>query len=55
MILADGKIEAVGSAESVLSDSSLFAPQIARLFPGSGWLTVEDALNGLAKVQTAAI
>jgi hypothetical protein len=26
---------------------SLFAPQVARLFPGTGWLTVEDALGGL--------
>jgi len=29
------------------SPRPLFAPQVARLFPGTGWLTVEDALAGL--------
>ena len=29
------------------SAASAFTPQIARLFPGTGWLTVEDALRGL--------
>jgi energy-coupling factor transporter ATP-binding protein EcfA2 len=51
MIMDEGKIEASGSAESVLAASPIFAPQIARLFPGSGWLTVEDALKGLAKLE----
>ena len=55
MMMADGKIEASGSAESVLADSPHFASQIARLFPGSGWLTVTDALNGLLKTQETHI
>jgi energy-coupling factor transporter ATP-binding protein EcfA2 len=55
MILADGKIEATGSAESVLADSPLFASQIARIFPGRGWLTVDDALNGLTKNKESPI
>jgi hypothetical protein len=32
----------------VMGTSPLFAPQVARLFPGRGWLTVEDALPHLA-------
>jgi energy-coupling factor transport system ATP-binding protein len=55
MIMTGGKIEASGSAQSVLADSPSFSPQIARLFPGSGWLTVDDALNGLPKLQANAV
>jgi energy-coupling factor transport system ATP-binding protein len=51
MILSEGKIEAHGSVERVLAGSEVFAPQIARLFPGTGWMTVEDAVTGLAKLQ----
>jgi energy-coupling factor transporter ATP-binding protein EcfA2 len=49
MVMANGKIEASGLPGSVLVDSPLFASQVARLFPGSNWLTVDDALNGLNK------
>lgn len=52
MIMAEGKIETSGSVESVLANSPTFAPEIARLFPGSGWLTVDDAFDGLSKMQT---
>ncbi len=51
LILAEGKIEAYGSLVEVLSSSATFAPEIARLFPGSGWLTVGDAVDGLARMQ----
>jgi energy-coupling factor transport system ATP-binding protein len=51
MIMSEGKIEASGSVQGVLADSKFFAPQIARLFPGSGWLTLDDALTGLAELQ----
>lgn len=47
LILSEGELIADGSAEDVLGASPLFAPQVARLFPGRGWLTVEDALLGL--------
>ena len=48
VVLMDaGRIVAEGSPRVVLGESSGFAPQIARLFPGSGWLTVDDALEGL--------
>jgi energy-coupling factor transport system ATP-binding protein len=43
-LMAQGEIIADGSPGQVLGSSPLFAPQVARLFPGSGWLTAEDAL-----------
>ena len=46
-ILSQGEIIASGETAVVLGTSPLFAPQIARLFPDTGWLTVEDALAGL--------
>jgi len=46
MLLSQGKVIA-DEAPEVLTSSPLFAPQVARLFPGTGWLTAEDALNGL--------
>ncbi len=52
-ILSEGKIEASGPIRSVLANQQTFAPQIARLFPGSGWLTVDDAVDGLEAMETA--
>ncbi len=46
LLLSHGEIIADASPE-MLTASPLFSPQIARLFPGTGWLTAEDALNGL--------
>jgi energy-coupling factor transport system ATP-binding protein len=46
VLLSQGQVIA-DEAPGVLTTSPLFAPQIARLFPGTGWLTVEDALEGL--------
>lgn len=48
VMLSRGEIIASGPTREVLSSSPHFAPQIARLFPGSGWLTPEDALRGLS-------
>jgi len=45
ILLSQGEIIAAGSPAAVLGSSPLFAPQIARLFPGTGWLTVEDVLR----------
>ncbi len=50
LIMSQGEIIAEGETAEILATSPLFAPQIARLFPGSGWLTVEDALAGIGKV-----
>ena len=46
VLLSQGEVFADGSPEMLIA-SPLFAPQVARLFPGTGWLTVEDALAGL--------
>ena len=47
VILDQGTIVADDPPAEVLTASPPFAPQMARLFPGTGWLTVEDALAGL--------
>jgi energy-coupling factor transporter ATP-binding protein EcfA2 len=48
VILSQGEVIADNTPE-VLTVSPLFAPQVAQLFPGSGWLVVEDALSELGK------
>jgi energy-coupling factor transport system ATP-binding protein len=48
LILSQGEIITDGPAAEVLAASPLFAPQMARLFPGRGWLTLEDVLTALA-------
>jgi energy-coupling factor transport system ATP-binding protein len=47
IVLSQGEVIAEGPARTVLPASPFFAPQVARLFPGREWLTVDDALNGL--------
>jgi energy-coupling factor transport system ATP-binding protein len=47
IVLSQGEVIASGNTHEVLSTSPHFAPQIARLFPGSGWLTAPEALEGL--------
>lgn len=42
VLMSQGEIIAQGAPATVLGSSPLFAPQIARLFPGTGWLTPED-------------
>jgi energy-coupling factor transport system ATP-binding protein len=44
LMLSQGEILAEGTPAEVLGGSPLFAPQVARLFPNTGWLTVEDVL-----------
>lgn len=46
LLLSQGEIIADAPPE-VLTASPLFSPQVARLFPGTGWLTADDALDGL--------
>jgi energy-coupling factor transporter ATP-binding protein EcfA2 len=48
VLLGQGEVVASGPTAAVLGSSPLFAPQVARLFPGSGWLTVQEALATLA-------
>jgi len=47
VLLESGRITADGAPAEVLGSSKLFAPQVAQLFPGSGWLTAKDALKHL--------
>jgi energy-coupling factor transport system ATP-binding protein len=48
LMRSDGKI-LTGDPAAILDQSPHFTPQITRLFPGTGWLTVEDALSGLGR------
>lgn len=45
VLMSQGEIIADGGSNEILANSPLFAPQVARLFPGTGWLTVEDVLQ----------
>jgi energy-coupling factor transport system ATP-binding protein len=47
VVLEEGKVIGEGALEKVLASSQSLAPQVSRVFPGTGWLTVEDALAGL--------
>jgi len=47
LLFSQGEIIAEGDPAAVLGSSPLFAPQMARLFPESGWLTVADVFGGL--------
>lgn len=49
IILSQGQVIAEGPPATVLGASPLFAPQVSRLFPESGWLTAEDALQALGR------
>lgn len=42
ILLSQGEIIAGGRPQEILGTSPFFAPQVARLFPGTGWLTVQD-------------
>lgn len=52
LILSQGEIIAEGKTADILATSPHFAPQIARLFPNSGWLTVTDALSELSVISS---
>ena len=47
VLLENGLVTADGFPEQVLTSSSAFAPQIARIFPGMGWITANDVIGGL--------
>lgn len=44
VLMSQGEIIAQGAPAEVLGSSPFFAPQIARLFPGTGWLTPDDVV-----------
>lgn len=45
ILLSQGEVIADGNPDTLLSTSPLFASQVARLFPGTGWRTVADVLR----------
>jgi len=47
ILLESGLVTADGLPEDVLANSTTFAPQVAKVFPGQGWLTVNDVLGEL--------
>jgi energy-coupling factor transport system ATP-binding protein len=47
VLMSQGEIIAQGAPAEVLGTSPLFAPQIARLFPSTGWLTPDDVIEPL--------
>ena len=49
-ILKQGKISSCGNPSRVMRNSVRFTPQIARLFPYTDWLTVQDALIGIRQI-----
>jgi energy-coupling factor transport system ATP-binding protein len=49
IMLNQGEVMAAGPTREVLAGSPHFAPQMARLFPGRGWLTVEDVLGAVGR------
>ncbi len=46
ILLENGLVTADGSPVEVLANSSTFMPQVAKIFPGHGWLTVDDVIGG---------
>jgi energy-coupling factor transport system ATP-binding protein len=48
-LLGDGELVVEGPAPTVLGESLLLSSQTAKLFPGRGWLTAEQALAALAR------
>lgn len=52
VLLSQGEVIADGAPDLLLSTSPLFASQVARLFPGTGWRTVEDVLHSEADAGT---
>jgi energy-coupling factor transporter ATP-binding protein EcfA2 len=49
MIMKGGEIVAAGPPLEVFEEFPEFGPQVARLFPGRGWLTVDDAVAGIRR------
>jgi energy-coupling factor transport system ATP-binding protein len=48
VMLSGGRVTAEGDPSDVLAASPVFTPQMAQVFPGSGWLTVEEVVGALA-------
>ena len=49
VLMENGRIIDEGTPTLVLNNSDLFTPQVAQLFPGSGWLTPQDVIQSLTE------
>jgi energy-coupling factor transporter ATP-binding protein EcfA2 len=47
ILLENGLVTADGIPVEVLEKAPTFAPQVAKIFPGRGWLTVKDVIGDL--------
>jgi energy-coupling factor transporter ATP-binding protein EcfA2 len=47
VLLEKGVVSAEGDPWEVLSQSTTFAPQVLKIFPNQGWLTVNDVLGAM--------
>ena len=47
ILLENGLVTEDGLPEKVLENSTVFSPQVSKIFPGRGWLTVEDVVGGM--------
>jgi len=52
VVLSGGTTIADDAPSQICASIPLFQPQIASLFPGTGWLTVNDALAGLGMADS---
>jgi energy-coupling factor transport system ATP-binding protein len=50
ILLQDGRVVCEGNPAYVFNQSNQFTPQMVQLFPDTGWLTVQQTLEGLEKV-----
>jgi energy-coupling factor transport system ATP-binding protein len=55
VLMSDGRVVADGTPAQVLGDSPVFAPQMAQVFPGAGWLTVEDVVTATGGMQLVGV
>jgi energy-coupling factor transport system ATP-binding protein len=55
IVLDHGRVQSAGPPHQVLDGSSPFVTETARLFPGRGWLTPVEALQGLHYSATSKL
>jgi energy-coupling factor transport system ATP-binding protein len=51
VLLENGLVTADGLPQDILTKSMTFIPQVARIFPDRGWLTVKDVIGDLDASQ----
>jgi energy-coupling factor transport system ATP-binding protein len=52
VVMEAGRVRTDGPIEQVLSKQTEFEPQMARLFPGRQWLTVDEVVKGMKDAET---